>query len=178
MRSIPLSVIAILILGAACDRRDRLAAPDSTSARPTPAAPARSAYLSVSNLSPEGGASVVVAGTVTIDGELSLGSFRVRLGYDPTMLHFLEEVPSQGMMRVVNPQSGEVIVVGASSSSSSDGRLFTLRFRVDDPAGLSSLVLRIDELNDGAFLDQKQTVTRASRLQLDSTLVGGKVVPR
>jgi hypothetical protein len=178
MRPISLSLLAILVLGTACDRRDRLAAPDSSSARPAPAAPARSAYLSVSTLSPEAGASVVVAATVKVDGDLSLGSYRVRLGYDPTMLHFLEEVPSQGMMRVVNPQSDQVIVVGASSSSSSDGRLFTLRFRVDDPAGLNSLVLRIDELNDGAFLDQKQTVTRASRLQLDSTLAGGRVVPR
>ncbi len=178
MRIILLLCIAVPLLVGGCDRRDRFAAPDSSSVRPTPEPPARSAYLSVSDLSPEPGGNVVVAGTLTIDGKLSLGSFRVRLAYDATMLHFIEEIPNQGMMRVVNPRSGEVVVVGASSSGSSDGRLFTLRFRVDDPAGLSSLVLRVDELNDAAFLDQAQTVARAARLQLDSSLAVGKVTPR
>jgi hypothetical protein len=178
MKRLPVSFIALVLLAVGCDRRDRLAAPDSTNAPTTPTAPTRSAYLSVSSLSPEAGDDVVIAATLTVDSDLSLGSFRVRLGYDSMMLHFVEEIPGADMMRVVNPQAGEVTVVGASSASSNDGRLFALRFRVDHPAGLNSLVLKLDELNDAAFLDQKLTVTRSSRLLLDTTLATGKSVPR
>jgi hypothetical protein len=178
MRRTGIFFLTVLALAAGCDRRDRLAAPDSAGAKPGPVAPERTAYLSVSELAPMLGANVVVAGTVTVGNDLSVGSFRVRVAYDTAMLRFVEEIAEPGMMRVVNPRPGEVIVAGASSGSSTDGRLFTLRFRVDDPAGVNSLVLYIDELNDASFLDQRQTVIRASRLVHDSTLAAAKVVPR
>jgi hypothetical protein len=172
-------LLTLLALAAGCDRRDRLAAPDSTAAKPAPpAAPERAAYLSVSELAPAAGSNVIVAGTVTVGSDLSVGSFRVRVAYDTAMLRFVEEIVEPGMMRVVNPRPGEVIVVGASSGSSTDGRLFTLRFRVSDPAGLNSLVLHVDELNDASFQDQRQSVIRASRLVHDSSLARAKAVPR
>jgi hypothetical protein len=174
MKRLLLSLIPFLLLAAGCERRERFASPDTSNVRPTPEPPARSAYLSVSELSPDVGAEVIVAGTVTVDKDLSLGSFRVRLGYDSTMLRFVDEIPSAGMMRVVNARSGEIVIVGASSASSTDGRLFVLRFTVGNPEGLNSLVLRIDELNDAAYLDQKRTVVRAARLVRDSSLAGGK----
>lgn len=165
------------LLAMACERRDRLA-PDSTSAAPPATEPERTAYLSVSDLSPDSGATIIVAGNVAVGESISLGSFRVRLAYDTASLAYLDEVAVPGMLRVVNPRPGEVIVVGASSDASTDGRLFTLRFRVADPRGLAALSLAVDELNDGAFTSQVRTVRRSSRLLLDRDLVRGRVAPR
>jgi hypothetical protein len=165
-----LALMLVLAIAAGCDRRDQLAAPDSSSAPETPRLPARGAYLSVSDMSPEAGAVVIVTGTLNVSDSLSLGSFRVRLGFDSTKLHFIEEIPGLDMMRVVNPQAGDVIVVGASSSPSTDGKLFAFRMRVVDPAGLSSLILRIDELNDTAFRDQRATVAHAAAIVHDRSL--------
>jgi hypothetical protein len=165
-------LVALSILAAvasACDRRDRLAAPDSTATQPT-TPPARSAFLSVSSMSPEPGDTVVIAGTVSLDETLSLGSFRVRLAFDSSALSFVDEVETPGMMRVVHARGADVIVVGAAAGASSDGRLFTLRFRVHDRAGASSLALAIDELNDGSFIDRSRVVTRSSRLMHDPSL--------
>jgi hypothetical protein len=165
-----LALVLALLAATGCDRRDRFAAPDSTSAPEKPAVPARGAYLSVSDMSPEAGSDIIVTGTLAVSDKLSLGSFRVRLGFDSTKLRFLEEIPSPDMMRVVNPRAGDVIVVGASSTPSVDGKLFTFRLRVEDPAGINSLVLRIDELNDTAFRDQRATVTQAAALVHDRSL--------
>ena len=165
-----LGLILVLAAVAGCDRRDRFAAPDSSSAPETPRLPERAAYLSVSDMTPEAGAVIVVAGTLKVSDSLSLGSFRVRLGFDSTKLRFIEEISGPDMMRVVNPQAGDVIVVGASSSPSTDGKLFAFRMRVDDPAGIGSLILRIDELNDIAFRDQRPTVTHAASIVHDRSL--------
>ena len=165
-----LTLVLTLIVVSGCDRRERFASPDSASAPQTPTVPARAAYLSVSEASPAPGAAVVVAATLRVSDSLSLGSFRVRLGYDSTKLRFIEEVPVGEMMRVVNPLEGDVVVVGATSSPSRDGRLFTFRLRVVDPAGINSLVLRIDELNDIAFNDQRATVRNAAVILQDRSL--------
>jgi hypothetical protein len=169
------SLLVLVVLLASCESRDRLAQPDTIQARPAPVVPERSAYLSVSDLAPEAGGIIVVAGTVAVGGDLTLGSFRVRIGYDSTKLHFIDEVPAGGIMRVVNPKVGDIVVVGAAPEQSLDSTLFVMRFRADDPAGINSLVLRIDELNDGQFKDRKEAVTRASRLVLDSSLAGRSI---
>ena len=168
MKRSSLLILAALLAG--CESRDRFAQPDTIKARPAPIVPEQSAYLSVSDLSPEAGGIIVVAGTVRVGGDLTLGSFRVRLGYDSTKLHFVDEVPAGGIMRVVNPRVGDIVVVGAASGQSMDSALFVFRFRADDPLGLNSLVLRIDELNDGQFKNRKETITLASKLVLDASL--------
>jgi hypothetical protein len=169
--------LGLLVVTTGCDRRNRFAPPDSAVASPPPA-PARAVFLSVSSLAPDSGGTIVVAATMSVDNSLSLGSFRARLVFDSSRIAFLEEVTTPGMMRVVNPQSGEIVVVGASAGPATDGRLFTLRFRVVDPAGVGSLALRIDELNDAGFTDQLSTVTNSARLVLDTTLVKWKAAPR
>jgi hypothetical protein len=171
-----LAIAGVVLIAAACDHRDRFAAPDTSSIPATPTIPERSAYLSISDPSPRAGAVVVVAGTLRVSDKLSLGSFRVRLAFDSTRLHFVEDVTAADIFRVVNPRPGDVIVVGATPNASTDGRLFALRLRVDDPAGVSSLLLRIDELNDAEYKNQKETVTRASTLIVDRSLE--KLVPR
>jgi hypothetical protein len=142
--------------------------------KPTAAAPSavaqRVAYLSVSDLTPEPGAIVVVGARVGVGDSLSLASFRVRLSYDRDALHFVDEVPLPGMMRVVNPQPDQIIVVGASGEESSDGRLFAVRFRVDDAAGLETLALLVDELNDRSFVSRVGVLKQSPRLVLDRKL--------
>ena len=177
MKATACLLVAAALLASACDRRDHLASPDSAATPATPQLPERSAYLSVSDLTPDAGGLIVVAATLRVSDHLSLGSFRVRLGYDSTKLHFVQEFPAADMMRVVNPQPGNVVVVGATTNGSLDGRLFEFRFRVDDPAGINSLALSIDEMNDSGFIDQKATITRASTLVLDRSLAG-KAIPR
>ncbi len=167
----PLALILALVFMSGCDRRDRFAGPDSSSVPEIPPVPARAAYLSISDMAPEAGAVVVVAGTLKVGDSLSLGSFRVRLSFDSTKLRFIDDISGQDMMRVVNPLAGDIVIVGASSSASSDGRLFALRMRVDDPAGISSLVLRIDEMNDVAFTDQRATITNAAAIVHDRSLM-------
>jgi hypothetical protein len=171
-----LRLALLIVVAAACDRRDRLAAPDTSGIPTSPVAPDGSAYLTVSDLTPPVGASIVVAGTLRVGDSLSLGSYRVRLGFDSTRLHFLEDVTNPDMLRVVNPRADEVVIVGASTKASADGRLFALRFRVDDPAGVNSLVLRIDELNDGEFRNRKDLVMSASTLFVDRSLA--RLVPK
>jgi hypothetical protein len=169
--------LGLLAATASCERRNRLAAPDSTVASPPPA-PDPAVFLSVSDIAPDSGGTIVVAASMGVDGSLSLGSFRVRLVFDSSRLSFLDEVTTPGMLRVVNPRPGDIIVVGAGSGTATQGRLFTLRLRVIDPAGMSSLALRIDELNDAAFADQRPSVTNSSRLVLDSTLMRWKAAAR
>jgi hypothetical protein len=173
------ALLVTVVAIAGCRDRDRVWPVDTVpSVTPLPPAPVRSAYLSVSDLQPEPGGTVVVGGTVSVGTGFSLGSFRVRLAYDSTRLSYIDELTSPGMLRVVNPQPGEIVVAGASSSASEDGRLFTLRFRVDDRVGLNSLLLHVDEMNDGSFTSLVTTVTRSSRLVLDPSLRPGKEIPR
>lgn len=169
MRASSLFATVLLCALAGCERQDRLANPDSA-VTTTPAPEERTAFLSVSDLSPDNGGTVIVAGSVAIGDSTSLGSFRVRLAYDTATLAYVDEVPLPGMMRVVNPTPGEIIVVGATSGTSADGRLFALRFHVRDANGLASLALHVDEMNDGSFTNQAPTVRRASRLVLDRAL--------
>lgn len=130
----------------------------------------RVTYLSVSDLRPEAGGTVIVGASVGVGDSLSVASFRVRLSYDRDALQFVDAIELPGMMRVVNPQRDEIIVAGASGDESSDGRLFALRFRVEDPDGLKSLALLIDELNDRGFVSKVGVLKQSQRLQLDRTL--------
>ena len=178
MRRAPTAQVAsralalLLVLGGvACRDTKPLGAPDSTSVPPQQP-DGRSVYLSVSEPSPEAGATVVVSGNV--GDKVSLGSFLVRLEYDPTRLHFVDEFGIPGMLRAVNPLDGEVVVAGAASGPVGEGKLFTLRFRADDPGALNTLLLRVEELNDTDFTDQTQSITRVSRLVHDAALAQGR----
>jgi predicted small lipoprotein YifL len=166
-----LLVIASVALVAGCDRREPLARPD-TAVAPVPVEHApRTAYLSVSDVAPESGATIVVAANISLGDSLSIGSFRVRLLYDSGSLAYVDEVPAPGMLRVVNARPNEIIIAGASSSGAAiDDRLFTLRFRVNDAAGVQTLMLRIDELNDANYATQAQSVTRSPAIVLDPSL--------
>ena len=166
-------VLSTALIG--CQDREPIAAPIAPQA-PAPAATLqRVAYISVSDLNPDAGSTIVVVGNVGVSDSLSVASFVARLAYDPTTLHYLDEVQLPDMMRVVNPQEKQITVAAASATGSSDGRLFKVRFRVDNPAGLASLGLSLDEMNDRQFNSQLSTLTFSPALHLDRSLVPDRV---
>lgn len=167
-------VLAIALMG--CQDRERPAA--LTAPSTTPAAMPRVAYLSVSDLTPAVGSTIIVTGNIGAGDSDAIASFKVRLAFDAKALHYLGDVELPGMMRVVNPQPAEIVVAGASGEGSADGRLFAMNFRVDDAAGLKSLVLAVDELNDTKFNSRLPSLKQDSRLQLDRKLVGGRRLKR
>ena len=175
---IPVIALALSALLIGCQERQPVTAPATPAAPVPPPSALHDAYLSVSTLTPEAGGTVVVAGTVGLGGSLSVASFVAHLDYDASALHFMNEIELPDMMRVVNPLAGQVIVAGASSTGSANGRLFKLRFRVDNPAGLGSLALRVTELNDREFISQLAAIKTSPALRLDPTLVSTRLPPR
>ena len=169
----PRRLVALVALGAtanACERRERLSAPDTIPTAPVTQVSQGTAYLRVSDLAPATGDTIIVGVNVQVGDSVNFSSFRARLSYDAASLIYLEEVVVPGMMRVVNPTPGEVIVAGASSTPSVDGVLFAARFRVVSPAGVRSLATTVDELNDPNYGSHAGSLGRTTRLQLDGAL--------
>jgi hypothetical protein len=166
---VSLVTLALATVLTACRDREPAAAPEPIEA-PSNNELARVVHLTVSDINPLAGSTIVIAGNIGRDDSLSIASFRARLGYDGKALVYLGEAELPGMMRVVNPQANEIIVVGATAQPATDGRLFAIRFRVVDPRGLETLLLSVDELNDARFASQLASLTPSSRLQLDQKL--------
>lgn len=165
MRLGAFTVLFGVVAVAGCQDRAPVAAPPVVQ---PPAAPEqRVASLRVSDLWPSVGDTVVVTGIVAVGDSMSVASFRVRLRYNARLLRYVDEVDLPGMLRVVNPRSSEVVVAGASGTASPDGRLFSLRFRVDEAGALESLSLAVDELNNSEFISQLSMLRRSSQLLLD-----------
>ena len=161
-----------------CQDREPIAAPIFAATAPPAPAMQRVAFLSVSSLTPDAGSMVVVEGNIGDGESSSIASFVVRLAYDATALHFVREVQLPGMMRVVNPQGKEIIVAAASGSGSSDSRLFAVEFLVDDPVGLASLVMTLNEVNDREFNSQLALITSSPILVFDKRLAALPSSPR
>lgn len=172
----PLTALVLTIALTGCQDRERPIAP--TAPGNAPATLQRIAYLSVSDLTPEVGSTIVVTGNIGAGDSLAIASFKVRVAYDAKALYYLGDVELPGMMRVVNAQDAEIVVAGASASGSADGRLFAMKFRVDDAAGLKSLGLSIDELNDTDFNSRLPSLKQDSRLQLERKVVSGRSIKR
>jgi hypothetical protein len=171
-----LTALVLTIALTGCQDRDPSVAPVAPATGPAPMQ--RVAYLSVSDLAPEVGSTIIVAANVGVGDSLAIASFKVRLAYDAKALYYLGDVELPGMMRVVNPQASEIIVAGASGSGSADGRLFAMKFRVDDATGLKSLALSVDELNDTNFNNRLPSLKQDSRLQLERKLAGVRSIRR
>jgi hypothetical protein len=162
-------VVAAAAAVAGCRDHQSITAPVTPPAAPN-VAPPHAAYLSVSSLTPEPGSTIVVSANVRLDDSFTVASFVARIDYDPTALYFMEEVTGADMMHVLNAQEKQITVAAASAQGSSSGVLFRLRFRVDKPAGLSSLALAVSELNDPQFKSQLSSLTLPRSLRLDQSL--------
>lgn len=173
---IELTTIAVAVLLGGCQDRSPVTAPPAIqqTAQPAVEGPG-AAYLSVSNLTPVSGSTIVVAGNVRLDDSLTIASYVARLTYDHAALVFLDEVAGSDMMHVVNAQSNQVTIAAASAQGSTSGSLFKLRFRVDDPAGLASLSLAISELNDRQFMSRVGSLKMSQTLRFDRSLVPTRV---
>src|SRR4051812_41092262 len=116
MRLIHLAAFGCVAV-AACGDRDVVAADPAQSPSPTVMAP-RSVYLSLSNVTPEPGAIIVVAANVKLDDSFAIASFVARLGFDPTTLEYLGEEPGADMMHVINAIDRQITVAAASAQGS------------------------------------------------------------
>lgn len=170
-------LIGALLVASGCAQRDKIPGPHAQYPGEPPAAPVSNheAALMVSDLKPQPGNLLVVAGTLPLSDSLSIGSFVARLSYDAAKLHYLGESDADEMMRVVNAEQGKLTVAAASGSGSKTGRLFTFKFRVDDPAGLESLMLSMDELNDTKYVSRLSLIHTRATPQLDKTLAPKRV---
>jgi hypothetical protein len=162
-----MSSMALVLIG--CRDQQPATAPIIPSPPPNVAAP-HSAYLSISDLTPEPGSVVVVAAKVRLDDAFAVASFVAQLGYDASALTYLGEEPGSEMMHVVNAQAKQITVAAASAEGSSSGVLFALRFRVEKAGGVGSLALSLSELNDAQYHSQVAALKMSPSLSLDRTL--------
>jgi hypothetical protein len=164
------------VLGLALVACDNRGSTPSTGPRITPPSPEARAkvptsYVSVSDSNPAPDSTIVVAGNAAVvDTAHGITSFRASLQYDAAALEYIEEVPLPGMMRALNAQPGRVIVGGASSSPTSDPRLFALRFRVRGALRIGMLNLVVDELNDATYASQVKSLVPMASLRVDPML--------
>jgi hypothetical protein len=170
MLRVMMSLLALVLIG--CRDRQPATAP-VTPAPPPNLAPPHSAYLSISDLTPAAGSIIIVAAKVRLDDAFTVASFVAQLGYDASALTYLGEEPGSEMMHVVNAQANQITVAAASAQGSSSEVLFTLRFRVAKPAGVSSLAFSLSELNDGQYQSQIAALKMAP-----SPLLDRKLTPR
>jgi hypothetical protein len=172
-----LSVLIAAMTVSGCQDRPPIVAPVIPQPAPNVASP-RTAYLSVSDLTPEVGSTIVVSANVRLDESFTVASFVAQIDYDPTALYFMEEAAGADMMHVLNAQETRITVAAASAQGSSSGVLFRLRFRVDKQDGLKSLALAVKELNDPQFKSQLATVALTPSLRLDRSLAPTRQRPR
>jgi hypothetical protein len=164
-RTLPLIFLFCVI--AACEVPEPATAPAMLA---TVDAPKALAYLTVSDSNGSVGSTLVAAGDVSLSAAgAGVGSFTVRVRFDPAALAFVEDVPGTGMMRAINAKRGEVVIAGASGAPVADPRLFAIRFRVLRTGGVASLSLQVDEMNNGQFESQLPSL-HFGAVHLDRTL--------
>lgn len=103
--------------------------------------------LTLSDSAPARGSVVTIHAQVRPGARLIAASYVARMTYDGTGLLYLRDRTQGEGLHALNPQPGLVRAAGASAEGFRDGRLFSLEFRVVDPAALTSLELRLEELN-------------------------------
>src|SRR5207247_2167234 len=105
-------------------------------------------YLTVSSDDPRRDSTVTVTANVAaVPGLKAVASFTAHLRYDPGGLAFVAESTLPSGMRALNPQPGHIRAAGAAVEGFADGRLFAVKFRVNDPRALALLELTLDAVN-------------------------------
>jgi Cohesin domain. len=147
MRFKTVSTMIFLIAAIACDDA-------ATASVQPPAAPANGsvAFVAVSNTEATAGSEVTITAIVHNDAAVSsVGAFTAKLNYDPAGLTYVGEHELTSGMRAINAQRGQVIAAGASARGFDEGKLFSLTFKVVNPAALHDVALDITELSGTDF---------------------------
>lgn len=148
------AVALLAVLTAACaDDKPRQLIPTA----PVGVAPdAVSAYVAVSNTNPGVGSRVIVSVRALRGTTVGpIGSFTLKLAYDPARLRFEDAARSARGMVMTNPATrGLLISAGAAAEGFVDDQLLSATFTVLAPDALKSLSLAVSELNTVAFADQ------------------------
>lgn len=163
--AVSLSAAALV---SACTDRD---VTESTVAPVTPAA-GRTMYLSLSKMAPAAGEEVVVTVNSLAPKGATVGSFKVRLTFDPKGMQFLSALPSTEGMVIANPVHDTLIVVGASGNGFTSSALASVRMKVTDAAAVASLGLEVVAVATTEFTSEAATTA------VDRRLFRGSVVPR
>jgi hypothetical protein len=155
------SLVALALLSLAC-------ADDKTTSLPTSPVGVMpnqlSAYVTVSNARPNVGDEVTV-GVRALRGSAvgPIGSFTIRLTYDSVGLTFLQADRSANGMVMTNARTaGTLVAAGASAKGFADDQLVSATFRVNAANALSTLSLKVQELNGSGFEDRR-SATRVER---------------
>jgi hypothetical protein len=132
--------------------------------RPNVARPSQDveAQLEVSNLAPAPGTEFILLTRVRLGSDVKrIASFTARIAYDSTRMQLLgEEQLGDAAMRILNPAVGESRVAGFATDGFSDGALFALRFKAQQPNAIATLQVAFDELHgtDGSDLHERVRV--------------------
>jgi len=127
-------------------------------------------YLTVSSDDPRRDSTVTVTANVAaVPGLKAIASFTAHLRYDPGGLAFVAESALPSGMRALNPQPGHIRAAGAAVEGFADGRLFAVKFRVNDPRALASMELTLDEMNGTDFGNRLPTNPLHRSVRLGST---------
>ncbi len=135
---------------------------EQDTAKPTPAPPPAPGngpvIVTLSDSAPAKGSLVTIHAQVRAGAPMA-ASYTARLVYDRNGLVYFRDRTAADGMHAINPQPGVVRIAGASTAGFKDGRLFSVEFRVNDPAALRTLELRLEELNG---VDFRTTLPRAA----------------
>jgi len=132
---------------------------------PTPQTDGAVVYLVVSPAHPRAGDTVVVT-VLNRSGTRvgAVGSFSVRLGYDPAQSRFADAVPLSGGLRVHNPaQPGLVRVAGAAAGGFGSDTLFVGRFVASGAEAASGFRVEVSELTGATAFRDLLPVLRVQR---------------
>jgi hypothetical protein len=124
-------------------------------------APKVNAVLVVSDLAAAPGNSVIVA-VKAVSTAGTIGSFTMRINYDPTALRFETELPAnENALHAVNATNGQLRFAGASAKGFTDPQLASYRFVVLKPNAARRMSLVVDEMHMLTRVDAKSNLTIA-----------------
>jgi hypothetical protein len=127
---------------------------------PTMPSSGATAYITVSELSPKVGDTVIVSlAILEAAGRQASGSFTLRVSYAQAGLRYVETVPQGEGMVAANASDSTIMIAGASTGGFASGTLARMRMLVLDPSAIHSLALKVLELNSIRFADESRFTT-------------------
>ena len=156
--------LALVVLAGSACKDDRKPSPTAPPEETPEASVGNLAYLTISDSAPAAGATVTVTGYAT-GKDVTFGSFAAQITFAPGALTYLGEAPAAAGMRAVNAKPGDIGIAGVNLEGFEEGRLFAVRFRVEQPAAIGTLELSMKELTGVDYRNQRPalSVQRAVR---------------